>query len=69
MSNIKFTFEPTKGLVEEELDKNSSSSVVFKVPIVYSASNASSWANVPTDLVEAVDYLAAGSGSIIMQDL
>jgi hypothetical protein len=63
MSNIKFTFEPTKGLVEEELDKNSSSSVVFKVPIVYSASNASSWANVPTDLVEAVDYLAAGSGS------
>jgi hypothetical protein len=64
VSDIKFTFDPQLGLIEEELDNNVSSSVVFKAPIVYVPSDPSSWTVVPSNLVQAVDYLAGGSSSL-----
>lgn len=69
-SNIKVTVDPEKGIVQEVGDVAtftfiSGTTVELETGaiIAYTPENPGDWSSVPTNLVQAVDYLAAGSGS------
>lgn len=67
-STIRYVFDPEKGLVQEIAETSTvtfSSGTLVEVSgvIAYVPEDPSQWSTVPTNLVEAVDYLAAGSGS------
>jgi hypothetical protein len=67
--SIKVTVDPTRGLVQQKGDPEFVISegvpVVFEssASIAYTPSNPADWSSAPSDLIQAVDYLAAGSGS------
>jgi hypothetical protein len=67
-SKIRHIFDPEKGLVQEIGDPSTvtfASGTIIEVSGVfaYVPEDPSQWAAVPTNLIQAVDYLAAGSGS------
>lgn len=67
-STIKYVFDPIKGLIQEIAETSTvtfASGTIIEVSGVfaYVPEDPSKWSTVPTNLVQAVDYLAAGSGS------
>ncbi len=67
-SNLKITFDPIKGIVQEAGDTStvtfaSGSTLEVSGAFAYTAQNPGDWSSVPTDVLQAIDYLAAGSGS------
>jgi len=67
-STIKYVFDPIKGLIQEIAETSTvtfASGTIIEVSGVfaYVPEDPSKWSIVPTNLVQAVDYLAAGSGS------
>lgn len=67
-STVRYVFDPEKGLVQEIGDPSTvtfASGTIVEVSgvIAYVPEDPTQWAAIPTNLVQAVDYLAAGSGS------
>ncbi len=64
---VRVVFDPSKGLYQEpgpsELIFVSGSTIDLGANATYSPSNPSDWSAIPADLIQAIDYLAAGSGS------
>jgi hypothetical protein len=62
MSTIKVTYDPVRGLIQEYGEPTftfqTGSTVSFDGPISYTPSDPDNWRPVPSDLVQAVDYLA-----------
>lgn len=67
-TTIRYVFDPIKGLIQEIAETSTvtfASGTIIEVSGVfaYVPEDPSKWSTVPTNLVQAVDYLAAGSGS------
>jgi len=67
-STIRYIFDPEKGLIQEIGEPSTvifASGTIVEVSGVfaYVPEDPANWSAVPTNLIEAVDYLAAGSGS------
>lgn len=67
MSNIKVVVDPARGLYQKKGDASFSVtpgvSVDLGTNVVYAPVDPTSWSTVPDNLIQAIDYLAAGSGS------
>lgn len=67
-STIRYVFDPDKGLIQEIAETSTvtfASGTIVEVSGVfaYVPEDPSQWSTVPTNLIQAIDYLAAGSGS------
>ncbi len=66
MANIRIIVDPEKGLYQTSVDESDTSPTIQLTSgsaIGYTPSDPSKWSSIPGDLNQAVDYLAAGSGS------
>lgn len=65
--SIKVVFDPSRGLVQSRGPASfvisSGSTVDLGSSAVYAPQNPGDWSAVPVDVIQAIDYLAAGSGS------
>lgn len=67
-SNIRCIFDPEKGLYQEVGEPSTitfASGTIVEISgvVAYAPEDPTQWSTVPTNLIQAVDYLAAGSGS------
>lgn len=67
-TTIRYVFDPVKGLIQEIAETSTvtfASGTIIEVSgvFVYVPEDPSKWSTVPTNLIQAIDYLAAGSGS------
>ena len=67
-STVRYVFDPIKGLIQEIAETSTvtfASGTIIEVSGVfaYVPEDPSKWSTVPTNLIQAIDYLAAGSGS------
>lgn len=64
---VRVIYDPNKGFYQEKGDPVmtfvSGATVDFGSNAVYTPQNPGDWSAIPSDLIEAIDYLAAGSGS------